>query len=57
MKTNNVLGKIRIVVLILFFIFMFIPVYWIMFTSLKPVDEIVTMPVKYFSKFNAIKLF
>lgn len=50
MKTNNVLGKIRIVVLILFFIFMFIPVYWIMFTSLKPVDEIVTMPVKYFSK-------
>lgn len=47
MKRPGLLSILRLVLLALFFIFMFLPVFWMILTSLKPVDEIVTMPIKY----------
>jgi len=41
---------LRIVLLILFFIFMFTPILWMILTSLKPVNEIVTVPISYLPK-------
>jgi multiple sugar transport system permease protein len=46
-KKKSKLDIIRIIILIIFFIFMFTPVLWMILTSLKPINEIVTQPVKY----------
>ncbi|GAA0178355.1 carbohydrate ABC transporter permease [Clostridium sediminicola] len=47
MKKNSKISILRVVLLIMFFIFMFTPILWMFLTSLKPVDEIVTVPLKY----------
>lgn len=47
MKKIDLLEIVRIVVLTVFFIFMFVPILWMILTSMKPVDEIVTVPLKY----------
>ena len=39
---------IRTVILVLFFIFVTFPIYWIFITSLKPENEIFSLPIKYF---------
>lgn len=61
MKRLKPLSILRVVLLVLFFMFMFLPIFWMILTSFKPVDEIVTMPIKYipdkFTFVNYIKLF
>jgi len=61
MKGLTPLSILRVIVLVLFFMFMFLPIFWMILTSFKPVDEIVTMPLKYlpdkFTFVNYIKLF
>ena len=61
MKGLKPLSILRVIVLVLFFMFMFLPIFWMILTSFKPVDEIVTMPLKYlpnkFTFVNYIKLF
>lgn len=61
MKKINLLGLLRVALLIIFFIFMFTPILWMILTSLKPVDEIVTFPLKYLPEkwtlANYVKLF
>lgn len=47
MKRGSGLKTLRVTLLVLFFIFMFTPILWMILTSLKPVNEIVTIPVKY----------
>lgn len=50
MKKGKEFSVLRIVLLGFFFIFMFIPVFWMILTSLKPVKEIVTVPISYLPK-------
>lgn len=47
MRKGLGLKVLRVTLLVLFFIFMFAPIFWMILTSLKPVNEIVTIPIKY----------
>ncbi|WP_291636914.1 carbohydrate ABC transporter permease [Clostridium sp.] len=41
---------LRYFLMVVFFVFMTFPIIWILITSLKPVKEIVTIPITYFPK-------
>lgn len=47
MRKFSLLDVIRVVLLVVFFVFMFTPILWMIFTSLKPIGEIVTIPIRY----------
>jgi multiple sugar transport system permease protein len=51
MNRENKLNKIvRYSLMIIFFIFMTFPIIWIILTSIKPVKEILTLPITYIPK-------
>lgn len=51
MNREDKLSKaLRYFLMIVFFVFMTFPIVWIFITSLKPVKEIVTVPITYFPK-------
>ena len=51
MNREDKLSKVlRYFLMIVFFVFMTFPIIWIFITSVKPVKEIVTIPITYFPK-------